>query len=293
MGNLLAAGAGNFVGDSALDPAGAGILYYARGYRWVEEAIRSARSVKREMPDIPTAVVSDEPLPRELFDIQIKAPPDIGVKPLKMWSLRRTPFKKTVYLDTDTFLVDTIEEVFTMLSRFDIAAAVTPGWRVSLCEHGGSTGHRGVPVCFPEFNCGILAYNTNSRTDRLFADWAALHADWGGRRDQPAFRRTLYDSDIRFGVLPPHYNYRLHLPYGIWGAVKIFHGRQRNMAAVCDAINRSHDWRITRPSQFRGATIVYGPSRGRRMLWRLLRRLRRHSRGRVGGAGGGAHSAEV
>ncbi len=269
-----------------------GILYYARGRQWIQEAIQSARSAKTAMPELETAVVSDERLPPELFDIQIEGPSAIDVKQLKMWSLRHSPFNRTLYLDTDTYVAGSLTEVFEMLGKLDLAVAVNPYWKVGLRRNGEPGIHRGVPVCFPGFNCGVLAYRTNSRTDRFFAEWAALHSDWGGGADQPAFRRTLYDSDIRFGVLPPHYNYRLPFPYGIWGAVKILHGRRRRMAAVCDAINRSHDWRITRPSQFRGAAIVYGPSRGRRLLWRLLRRLRGHSRGRVGGAGGGAHSAD-
>lgn len=255
-----------------------GILYYARGQKWIKEAIQSAQSVKVVMPDIRTAIVSDELPPQDLFDIHIKAPIDVGEKELKMWSLSRTPFEKTLYLDTDTYVVDSIWEMFEMLDHFEIVAALTPWWTIRLEKDGGPTVKRGIPVSFPEFNSGVLMYRKNQQTDCFFADWAMLYTEWGGGQDQPPFRHMLYNSGIRFGVLPSAYNFRLPFPNGIWGAVKIFHGREKHMAAVCDKINRSGDMRITSPLLYEGASIRYvryGPGRLRHLLGRLYGKLLR------------------
>ncbi|MGB3188748.1 MAG: hypothetical protein WBB43_04890 [Limnoraphis sp.] len=253
-------------------PNSRGILYYAKGERWIKEALQSAQSVKAAMPNIKTAIVSDTPLPKELFDIQIKAPDEVGVKQLKMWSLRQTPFEKTIYLDTDTYIADSIWELFEMLNRFEIALAVTPRWMVKLKRNGGNVEENGVPVCFPNLNTGVIVYQKNQRIDNFFSDWAKLHKDWGEKQDQPPFRNTLYHSDIRFGVLPSNYNYRLPYPDGIWGNVKIFHGHEENLSEICQRINYSENWRITSPRYYHNNSILYGKFSLRRTLRSTLRK---------------------
>ncbi|MEL7039043.1 MAG: hypothetical protein AAFO04_26055 [Cyanobacteria bacterium J06592_8] len=264
------------ISDSTSDPSlqsTQGILYYARGERWIQEVLQSAQSVKVAMPEIKTAILSDTQLPKELFDIQIKAPSEVGVKQLKMWSLRQTPFQKTLYLDTDTYVADSLWEIFEMLDQFDLALAVTPYWKIDLHKNGGNIEEKGVPVCFPKLNTGVIAYQKNQQTNRLFANWAKLHKEWGEGQDQAPFRNTLYNSDIRFGVLPPAYNYRLPYPDGIWGCVKIFHGRHQNLPNLCKNINRSQDWRITSPIKYKDTSIFYEKRNWRQLLKRGMKKF--------------------
>ncbi len=250
-----------------------GILYYARGERWIQEALQSARSVKAVMPNIQTAIVSDISLPKALFDIQIQAPSEVGVKQLKMWTLGQTPFQKTLYLDTDTYVADSIWEIFEMLNQFDLALAVTPYWKVRLRKNGGKIEEKGIPICFPKFNTGVIAFKKNPNINHLWMDWAKRHQDWGEGQDQAPFRNTLYQSDIRFGTLPPAYNYRLPYPDGIWGSVKIFHSHDSNLPSLCEAINHSEDWRITSPRKFKKTSIFYGRRSLRKRLKQGLNTL--------------------
>ncbi len=45
-----------------------GIIYIVTGQKFVNEACRSAASVKRWMPDVPITMFSDEPTHYALFD---------------------------------------------------------------------------------------------------------------------------------------------------------------------------------------------------------------------------------
>ena len=50
------------------NPPSAGIVYYAIGEKWTGEMVRSARSVKTCMPELPIAVFSDNDLREALVD---------------------------------------------------------------------------------------------------------------------------------------------------------------------------------------------------------------------------------
>lgn len=120
-----------------------GVLYYAAGERFAKEALVSAKSVKRHMPDLPTAIVTDQPVPEALFDLRLSLAPDVSIKRQKMHALQHSPFEQTLYLDTDTYVADAIWEVFDLLERYELAAALEPfsdvvsikettgGWSVS------------------------------------------------------------------------------------------------------------------------------------------------------------------
>lgn len=77
-----------------------GIIYVATGSTYICEAVRSARDM---MPEVPLAIwVDDEgDLPRGLFDqTSIIAETTFSYID-KIGPLVETPFKKTLFLDTD------------------------------------------------------------------------------------------------------------------------------------------------------------------------------------------------
>jgi hypothetical protein len=245
--------------------SGNGFLYYAVGERWLREAVRSATSLRRVMPDAAVALVTDGSVPDCLFDIVTPPPAGLPVKALKMWSMRHSPFSRTVFLDTDTYVCDAVPELFALLERFPIAAAITPYWTVGLSSAGSPATQDGIPVSFPKLNSGVMAFRRDAETDRFFADWGDRHAAAGYRQDQAPLRQALYYGDIRYAVLPAAYNYRLPYPAGVAGAVKIMHGHVRDLDGLAGRINRSMKWRVTTPV-----------SKVTRQLWYFVKRTKSH-----------------
>ena len=133
-----------------------GILYIAYGKKYINAAIVSANSIKKYCPDLPIHLYSDW----TNYDSQFNKDPtpftSIGIienphPRSKVDYLSRTPFDRTLYLDTDTALNADISDMFQILDRFDIAMAhahhrssgnLKP-WRIQL------------PDAFPEFNSGV------------------------------------------------------------------------------------------------------------------------------------------
>lgn len=225
-----------------------GIIYIVTEQKFVDEACLSAASVKRCMPDIPITLFSDVPRSSSLFDQVVPI-----VKPThgpedKILNIAKSPYQETLYLDSDTHMVDDSRELFSLLERFDLAAVHAPyraQYQVSE-----------VPDCFPEVNTGVLLIRKSNKTDMLFERWLQVYREdalkpvkWlfpGGESwyrhalpNQPSFRRALYESDVRIANVPPEYNCRFPFPGFVHMKVKILHGRARSLTNVGEELNKN------------------------------------------------------
>ena len=169
------------------------------------------------MGDTPIAVITDSNIENKNFDIVMKCDdPKYG------WSdkpnlIKRTPFDKTLYFDTDVYITEEVTEIFDLVDEYNIALAHEPARVTAKIES--------VPDCFPEFNTGVFGFNNNSETQRLLREWNEIYQSRDETEDQPSLRKAVFESDISFSVLPPEYNCRWQLGGHVSGRVKVFHGR--------------------------------------------------------------------
>lgn len=225
-----------------------GVIYIVTGQKFVHEACRSAASVRQCMPHIPITLFSDVPQRSSLFDQVVPI-----VKPThghedKILNIAKSPYQDTLYLDSDTHMVDDSRELFSLLERFDLAAVHAP-YRAQY--HVSE-----VPDCFPEFNAGVLLFRQSAKTDGLFARWLQIYREdgikplnWlfpGGASlyrhaipNQPSFRRALYESDVRIATIPPEYNCRFPFPGFVHTKVKIIHGRADSFTKIAEGLNKT------------------------------------------------------
>jgi hypothetical protein len=209
----------------------AGILYVSTGKKYNLETVRSARSAKKHMPSTPIALFTDEQ--PTLDDSSLFSEINIIKEPTfsffdKICPLRETPFKKTLFVDTDTVFLCSTVELFLLLDKFDLAYCHAP-WRIG---SGENNRVQEVPECFPEANTGVLAYKKSEDFLNLVDEWEKIYSAQRNtpippKHDQPAFRKALYSSPIDSYVLPPEYNLRTPLPMLKYGGInaKILHGR--------------------------------------------------------------------
>lgn len=252
---------------SNLEPMGA--IYYAIGPQYVREALISARSMRAAMPDLPLAIFTDEAVPEGYFDKCIATDPTVGFKAQKIVSLKRSPFLKTLYLDTDTYVVKPVPELFDLLDTHDVALAQSPLGRLP-------NGWEGVPSCFPVLNCGVIAFRQSPNMSRLLDDWLELQGDTD-ERDQPPFRRALYRSAVRLVTLTNQYNLKFDFPQSISRDVKILHGRHPNLAAVGQRVQPIAEVTPMLPVSYLHKTRVLGRKtpgpRASELLKQLLKRI--------------------
>lgn len=211
-----------------------GVLYFAIGESYVEEAKESLCSLREHM-DLPAAIVTDnKDYDLEVFDYvtileegtkrverkQSEGEMWVWDTPLKPeWS----PFEYTLYLDTDTYICADLSELFKLLENYDLA--------VPRLQQDKSIDSLPEPAR-QEYQCGVIAYRNTPAVRELFNRWNLIFhyrvKIQDRPMDQPAFAEALYTTDIKYFNLPTRYDLRI-TRRGRHGAIvgepKILHGR--------------------------------------------------------------------
>ncbi|ETX15352.1 hypothetical protein OCH239_16110 [Roseivivax halodurans JCM 10272] len=190
--------------DFGTAPARRGVVYVAWGRDHVDVARRSAASVKRTNPQLTTAIWCKAGDDVAGFDLSFTIPE--GLKRPKVNLLGQTPFDETLFLDNDTLVRADLSSLFDLLQRFDMAGAQVALWHRP--RHHKPIRHD-LPETFPEINTGVLLYRRTEAALDLFDAWALRFAEGRYGIDQPSFREVLWESDIRFHVLPQQFNKRV------------------------------------------------------------------------------------
>lgn len=202
-------------------------LWIVQGERYLAEARVSERSVHQQMPQVQSVIVNGETqlhtgwfveATRRLIDALDQLPRDA----------------KVLWLDSDTYVVEPIPDLFDLLDRFDLALAHAPGHRTAPTVHP-------VPDCFPEFNIGVIAMKNSLAVQWLWRSVYArqlAHLDVYGDNDQAPLREELWNNDeLRWATLPSEYNCRFNFGCQVRDRVKILHGRANDYDAVARSIN--------------------------------------------------------
>lgn len=226
-----------------------GVFYIALGAPYLAEARRSAASAKAANPGLLTAVLTDQVIEpdadfdqvilREMRPSSVATIGKDGERYLaldraayyqKIAPLSQSPFEKTIFLDTDTWVAGSLEPVFDLLDRFDLLvtpAFVTHDYAFERTESPFSA----IPEAFGYFNSGFFAYRRNPSTSRFLQTWQHLFETEVAHltvNDQPALRLALFrEREATFHVIPTCYNTITWSPFVIPGGGRavVLHGR--------------------------------------------------------------------
>jgi hypothetical protein len=239
--------------------ASVGVLYVATGDPYRREVQASLASLREWHPSLAVTLVTDRPSGLPGVEEVLLDSPAFGFMD-KVRSLGRSPFERTLFLDTDTFVCGDLGELFDLLDRFEFAGAHSPG---RICS-GSCYRIAGVPDSFAQFNSGVLLYRRTGAVSRLFEAWQDLYRqDVDAYRslppeeasalkfpqDQPALREAMYRSDARIATLATEYNFRTIFPCYASRAVKILHGRHPALRQLAEEINAVKGKRVYLPGR--------------------------------------------
>ncbi len=182
-----------------------GVIYVATGpdYRALAEA--SARSLKAVESALPVDLFTDAPEEAApgLFDrVHGIAKPHPRSK---LDCMGQTRFERTLFLDADTLVLAPLGDLFDVLDRFDLALAHDMRRATDLIRESAGAP---TPYAFPQLNSGVMLYRRSPGMLSFLAEWARRFAESGGSRDQPVLKAMLWESELRFWVLPPEFNLR-------------------------------------------------------------------------------------
>jgi len=195
--------------------------------RYVDLLMTSSGSLKRVMPDLPITVFSQFPVDRSLFEnVEFVEPTQDGFYD-KSRLIQNSPYDRTLLIDADTYVLEPVPELFSLLDHFDCA--------VTHEEYLNTDWHNrypqpDIPSSFPEFNTGILMLKRSDRVSRLLEHWGSLYRNFLEEKpgqsinDQPFFRVAAYYSDVRIATLTREYNCKFRGQGYLNGRVKVIHG---------------------------------------------------------------------
>jgi len=212
-------------------------------------AVRSAKSLKVHMPHLSTTLFTNLDLSDLYSDcfnniIVTKTPEDMWV--YKYECLLNSPYEHTLHMDADTYVCADFSEVFDLLGSFDLVAPLSPYY----C----SLKLKEVPSCFPELAGGFILWRKNKKTQDLFVRIRELllSRSLGARgvADEPYIRKVLYESDVRYAIIPWEYNCVCLVPGYLFSKVKVMHGRTKDIVKDAQIMNQR-----TTPRVFTGETL--------------------------------------
>jgi hypothetical protein len=152
-----------------------GIVYIATRHDcYIEEAVLSADSVKRQSPHLNITLFTDRPgnalCGLGLFDavetIEGGALADAraNAQISRILCLGRTPYARTLYLDTDARVMS--QAVPALFDKLD-------GYDVALVEDALDTSNARTWTGLRMFNCGVILYERSARFSAVLQQWEA------------------------------------------------------------------------------------------------------------------------
>lgn len=182
-----------------------GVIYVATGADYVDLARASATSLRAVEPDMPIDLFTDDPAAAGLgmFD-QVHAVARDHAR-AKLECMAQTRFQRTLFLDADTLVLAPLGDLFDLLARFECALAHDVRRASALIREGRD---HATPYAFPQLNSGVMLYRRSDVMLAFLAEWARRYHASGVARDQIILKDLLWESDLRFYVLPPEFNLR-------------------------------------------------------------------------------------
>ena len=186
-----------------------GIVYIVSGDSFNKETLMSIKSLRR-FNNYPICVFTDCPDLYSGMNLYKVVKINKVHTRSKVDYILRSPFNKTLYLDSDTLINYNLKDFEILLDRFDVCATLDSARkRISFNEF--YRAYYEIPYAFSEVNGGILAFRKAKITSDFLDLWHEeyyknnfITKNW----DQPSLRVALWKSKVKLYILPPEYNVR-------------------------------------------------------------------------------------
>lgn len=190
-----------------------GVIFVATGAGYLDLAQQAARSLRDTNPDLPVDLFTDlETDPgNHVFD-QVHPVPSTHPR-VKLDCFARARFERVLFLDCDVLVLAPLGDLFDLTDRFALSLAHDVRRRSDLIRKGHSAQ---TPYAFPQMNSGVMVYRNDAEMAAFFADWKRRYDAAGETRDQITLKDLLWESDVRFYVLPPEFNLRRVTELDAW-----------------------------------------------------------------------------
>ncbi|MEM6963162.1 MAG: putative nucleotide-diphospho-sugar transferase [Bacteroidota bacterium] len=219
-----------------------GYLYIATGEKYINEALRSLRSLKQVVPHAHATLITNEEVTVTAFDaVQVVAFESSASEDwkqgilYKVLGLQASPYQKTFFVDTDTYFTSSCHHLFDLVEYYDLLICQDQARNPKVVVNDATVEG------YEAFNTGVMVYQNNATIKALFKKWLEVYKEKFKiyPHDQPPLMEALLYVNAKIYALPLEYNFR----FGFYGylrdEVKIIHGRPQSFKTYAQAINRA------------------------------------------------------
>ena len=187
------------VANQLITSEDSGFLYIVTGDGYAKECLFSIKSLKK-FNDEKVCVFAPEKY-RDLLEAECDYffTMDSKLQRPKVEFISQSPFKNTVYLDSDTFIDQNISDLFLLLEKYDFGGAFCNSRKRENYSKLISK-YRDIPYSFSEINTGVMVFNNSDLVRDLFINWKKYYYDYLPKTngwDQPSFRVALWESNVK------------------------------------------------------------------------------------------------
>lgn len=187
-----------------------GYLYIVVGNHHSLEAVVSIKTLSKKTTK-PIAVITDFP---ELFlNIDnVKFIYKISknhIRP-KVDFIYLSPFKKTIYLDADTAILESVDDIFDLIEKNELVLTFCISRKRKLISNKIKE-YKIIPESLSEANTGVIGFFKNKNTRKFFKTWRDKFYQYSKETngyDQPSFRISLWKHSLKKTYLTHEYNVR-------------------------------------------------------------------------------------
>lgn len=187
-----------------------GYLYIIVGIHHSQEAVISIKTLSKKTTK-PIAVITNFP---ELFlNIDnVKFIYKINknhIRP-KVDFIYLSPFKKTIYLDADTAILENIDDIFELIEKNELVLTFCISRKRKLISDKIKE-YKAIPESMSEANTGVIGFFKNANTAKFFKTWRKKFYQYSQETkgyDQPSFRISLWKHSLKKTYLTHEYNVR-------------------------------------------------------------------------------------
>ena len=142
--------------------------------KYIKQAEILAISMKRNMPGIPVALITDRPLVSTLFDEIILMPPyQVAGAVLKLRMYQYSPFAETLFVDSDCIVTRSFLEELEEIRKFSftpvVANYIGPEGRDVFIKDLGAALRAVNGRRFPKFNGGVYFFRRGDEAEAVFS----------------------------------------------------------------------------------------------------------------------------
>lgn len=195
-----------------------GLLYCAVGAEYLSQAETSFQSALSHNPELNGSVYSNIIPGSNIWDRVLQSKTHAALSREnemihKLDAILDTPYNYTIYLDSDTYVLDNIADIFTLLTKFDLVLCHGHDRnkrhtliKDAVDDENNSLFSKDIPYGFVPIQGGLIAYNIE-KTRVFFQLVRNTFLAKGYYDDQAVIRELLWESNLSFYVLPSEYNF--------------------------------------------------------------------------------------